>query len=113
MDEFEDGIRILVPTPHGEIGVFRVGDRWFAFLNRCLHQGGPVCEGIVVGKVSVILDDQMRETGHEFSSEDLNIVCPWHGWEYDIGTGQFAGDPRLQLRSFPVRVNGDRVLVIT
>ncbi len=112
VDEFEDGVRILISTPKGEIGVFRIGDRWFAFLNSCRHEGGPICEGIVIGKVSAVLDDLKQELGRRFSAGELHLACPWHGWEYDISTGEFAGDPRLKLHAFPVKLDGDRVFVI-
>jgi nitrite reductase/ring-hydroxylating ferredoxin subunit len=40
-----------------------------------------------------------------------HLVCPWHGWEYDLGTGEFSGDRRLRLRGFEVQIDRDQVYV--
>ena len=33
------------------------------------------------------------------------IRCPWHGWEFDIRTGQSYCDPkRFRARGYPVNV---------
>lgn len=109
--EFDEDTRVIVGEGAREIGVFRVGDEFYAFRNRCLHQGGPVCEGLVIGKVESVLDEEKRELGRTFSTERVHIVCPWHAWEFDIETGECAGDRTLQLRRFPVRVEGDEVYV--
>ena len=112
VDEFEEGTRVIVSVGTGEIGVFRVDDQFYAFQNRCLHQGGPVCEGIVIGKVESVLDNHKRELSRRFSSDEQHIVCPWHGWEYSIETGRFAGDGTLSLPKYPVKVEGNDVFVI-
>jgi nitrite reductase (NADH) small subunit len=39
-------------------------------------------------------------------------VCPWHGYEYDIRTGEFVGDRRQKLRSYQVAQKGESVYVI-
>lgn len=111
MDEFEEDVRVILAVGSREIGVFRVDGKFYAFQNRCLHQGGPVCEGIVIGKVEAVLDDAKRELGRRFSTEKRQIVCPWHAWEYDIETGQFAGEQSLKLHQFPVRIEGNQVFV--
>jgi nitrite reductase/ring-hydroxylating ferredoxin subunit len=111
VDEFGEGIRIIVGGVGREVGVLRHDGRFHAFANRCLHQGGPVCEGIIVGKVETQLGPDRREVGRGFSTERLHLVCPWHAWEYDLETGECAADPRLRLQKFPVRVDGDRVFV--
>jgi nitrite reductase/ring-hydroxylating ferredoxin subunit len=111
VDEFDEDVRIIVAAGTREIGVFRVGGRYYAFLNRCLHQGGPVCEGTVIGKVEAVLDDGKRELGRRFSTEKRHLVCPWHAWEFDIETGECAGDQTMKLHGFLVRVEGNRVFV--
>jgi nitrite reductase/ring-hydroxylating ferredoxin subunit len=111
VEEFDKDTRIIVSSGSSEIGVFRVADQFFAFQNRCLHQGGPVCEGIVVGKVEAVLDGNKCELSRRFSMDVNHIVCPWHGWEYNIETGQFAGDSSMGLRKYPVRVEANQVFV--
>jgi len=112
VDEFDDDTRVIIELEGArEIGVLRVGNEFYAYSNRCLHQGGPVCEGIVIGKVNVVLDDEKRALGRVFASE-LNIVCPWHGWEFDLKTGQSASEPSFRLHKFPVRVEEGSVYLI-
>jgi nitrite reductase (NADH) small subunit len=94
-----------------EVGVFRIDGRVVAYRNLCLHQGGPVCEGIVLGKVEEIVQPDLSISGRRFSDSEIHIVCPWHGWEYDLATGAHAGDRRLHLRSYPVVVRGEDVYV--
>ena len=42
-----------------------------------------------------------------FSEHEIHIVCPWHGYEYDLATGECVGDRRLRLTKYPVVVRGD------
>src|SRR5215470_16520941 len=45
----------------------RVGDQVFACRDTCAHQGGPLSEGKLTG---------------------ARLACPWHGWMYDVRTGE-------------------------
>ena len=40
-------------------------------------------------------------------TKDRHVVCPWHGYEFDLDTGRHPGDPRVRLRPIPVRVADD------
>ena len=44
-------------------------------------------------------------------SKKRNIVCPWHGWEFDIESGRHCGDPKYRLRPVDVKVRDNRVYV--
>jgi nitrite reductase/ring-hydroxylating ferredoxin subunit len=112
VDDFDEDVRIIVSHRNSEIGVFRWGGAYYAFTNRCLHQGGPVCEGLVIGKVETVLDDGKRDMGRRFSKSTMHLVCPWHAWEFDIESGQCAADRRLRLHKFDVKVEDDRVFVV-
>lgn len=94
-----------------EIGLLRVGDEVKAYENRCLHQGGPVCYGEVLGRLELTLDEGKRVIGERFSEDEVHIVCPWHGWEYDVATGECAADRRLKLRQFATSVRDGGVYV--
>jgi nitrite reductase/ring-hydroxylating ferredoxin subunit len=39
------------------------------------------------------------------------IVCPWHGWEYDLKTGELADDPKSKLAVYPVKTENGDVLI--
>ncbi len=72
--------------------MFRANGRLVAVENVCRHVGNPIDDGLVEGNC---------------------VTCPWHGWRYDLRTGQhltFFGR-RPGLRTFAVRTDGDDVLV--
>lgn len=106
----EPGVQV-VTVQDQEIGIFRLGGKVYAYANECVHEGGPVCEGTILGKVEAILRPDKTVAGERFSEDEIHIVCPWHGYEYDIRTGECAPDRRLKLRAFPVSVRGDAVYV--
>jgi nitrite reductase/ring-hydroxylating ferredoxin subunit len=98
LSEFPDNSRKIVRVGGREIGVFRVGERFFAVRNRCPHQGGPLCVGRVYPLVVADAPGEIR------LEETMLVSCPWHGWQYDMVTGKsyVPGDPNV--RSFDVRV---------
>lgn len=112
ISEFDDGGRRLVDVRGREVVVLRHGDRYYALDNTCLHLGGPVGEGMVVGKVEAVLDADQRLVGHRFSDREIHIVCPWHGYEYDLDSGELAGDARRRLRTYATEVRGEGVFVL-
>jgi 3-phenylpropionate/trans-cinnamate dioxygenase ferredoxin subunit len=90
-----------------EIGVFNVGGEYFALANRCPHEGGPLCQGRVVSLV------QSDGPGSYRLARDKEFLrCPWHGWEFDIRTGQSWCDPKsTRARQFQVTVEpGERLV---
>ena len=97
-----EGERRIIVHGAREVGVLRAQGRLHAFSNHCPHQGGPVCEGMLIHKVEEVLAADHTYHGMRFDSTRLNLVCPWHGWEFDIATGRTAGDPRFALRRFEV-----------
>lgn len=98
--EIADGERRLVEVGGRSIGVFNVGGRFFALRNRCAHQGGPLCQG----RVFACLDSE-RPGEYRYEEGRHLLECPWHGWEYDMETGQSWFDPRrARVRRYPVSV---------
>jgi nitrite reductase (NADH) small subunit len=92
-------IQSELPPPN-EAREFSCGDRMMcvanvngtisAMDNVCQHHGGPLGQGVIhKGKV----------------------VCPWHGWAYDPQTGAADLNPRAQLAVFPLKFDGDDVLI--
>jgi 3-phenylpropionate/trans-cinnamate dioxygenase ferredoxin component len=63
---------------------------FFAIQHACLHLGGPLGEGRLEGCV---------------------LSCPWHGWQYDVRTGQNEFDLAIQLRTYDVQVDDGEVRV--
>jgi len=113
LTDFAEGDRRIISQDGLEIGVFHWQGNFYAYENLCLHQGGPCCEGIIMHKVEDVLDDHKRWHGQKFSTDEAHFVCPWHGYEYDIKTGECAGNRRLRLRAFDVVRRGGNLYVVT
>lgn len=110
--EIKDGHRQIIRVGDAEIGVFRDQGVYFAYSNYCLHQGGPACEGLMIAGVEERLRGDKTSLGLFFSETDLHFVCPWHGYEYDMKTGECVSDRRLKLKRYDVvEKNGDVYVV--
>jgi nitrite reductase/ring-hydroxylating ferredoxin subunit len=110
--ELADGDRRIIQHGAHDIGVFRWDGEFYAYANMCLHQGGPACEGLTIAKVEERLRPDKTSEGLYFSDTEMHFVCPWHGYEYDMKTGECVSDRRLKLRSYKVVEKGDEVYVI-
>ena len=76
-----------------EIAIFNLGDRFLATDNRCPHQGGPLCDGIVTGSA---------------------VVCPLHAWKVNLENGSVERPATAKdhcVATYPIRVE-DGVVVI-
>jgi 3-phenylpropionate/trans-cinnamate dioxygenase ferredoxin subunit len=94
------GSRRLVNVRGRPIAIFNIGGEFFALFNRCPHQGGSLCEGELGGLVE---SDQPGE--YRYTRQGEILRCPWHGWEFDVRTGQSWCDPaRVKARAYPVEV---------
>jgi nitrite reductase (NADH) small subunit len=70
--------------------IANVGGSISAMDNVCPHRGGPLGEGIV---------------------ENGKVVCPWHAWAFDVVTGEAEHSPNDKVEVYPVKIDGDDVLV--
>jgi len=95
--------RKVIDVDGTAVGVFRFNGKFTAYENVCPHMGGPVCQGKIIARVEELVADDKTTLGFSFSKDQTNIVCPWHGYEFDIATGQHQGNSRLRLR--PVKVD--------
>jgi nitrite reductase/ring-hydroxylating ferredoxin subunit len=109
---FPDPGRRIVEVDGVAVGVFCRDGTFTAYENVCPHMGGPVCQGKIIARVEERVADDKTSLGFSFSKDETNIVCPWHGYEFNIATGRHQGNPRLRLRSVSVRVLDDEVLII-
>ena len=72
------------------IALANVAGKFYALNNSCLHRGGPLGQGQLSGTV---------------------LTCPWHGWQYQISTGQVTFNPEMRLDTYPVELRDDEVWV--
>ena len=110
-DELADNDVKIVQVGAVEIGIFRKADRYYAYRNLCAHQGGAVCEGMRIPKVEIELDSEKKFRRHNFNTEEMHFVCPWHGWEFKLETGEAAADPKIRLRRYRVSERDGNVYV--
>ncbi len=100
--EMKDGDVRIVRQDRTEVGIYRHDGVFYAYRNHCLHQGGPACEGIIRNKVVDLIGPDRDFLGQTYDESEPHIVCPWHGWEYKLKTGECAPDPRMRLKRYEV-----------
>jgi len=111
LEPFAPGERRTVELDGRRVAVFNLGSRYVAYVDSCLHQGGPVCSA---GTLHPLLTAEVTEAGEvrEFFAEgQQGIACPWHGWEYDLATGEALWDRRRRLRPARVRAVGAGLVI--
>jgi nitrite reductase/ring-hydroxylating ferredoxin subunit len=110
--DLKDGDVRIVRGDGFEVGVYRRAGAYYAYRNQCPHQGGPACEGKIMGKVEDIIARDRTHQGQRFNDDEPHIVCPWHGWEFRLLTGECAADPKLKLRRYEVTQKEGEVYVV-
>jgi nitrite reductase/ring-hydroxylating ferredoxin subunit len=101
VSDFENGDRKIIDVNGKSVGVFRIDDQFYAIRNRCPHQFGPLCVGTLAPRaISDGPGDVAMDPGPPL------LACPWHGWEYDIATGQsFMGPGRGNMAALTYDVS--------
>ena len=90
-----DDVRAGQPTPVDAEGVkivlARVGDAVYACGDTCAHRGGPLAEGKLSG---------------------ARLACPWHGWHYDVRSGECTFPGRgARVPTYPVHIDDGEIWV--
>ncbi|HWL05612.1 MAG TPA: Rieske (2Fe-2S) protein [Xanthobacteraceae bacterium] len=105
-DEIGPGQSKLVTARGREIGIFNVNGDYFALANKCPHEGASLCKGRIIGLAEADEPGQYR-----LSRQGELLRCPWHGWEFDIRTGQSWCDPEnTRVRAYSTRVESGEEL---
>lgn len=106
--------RMVVEVEGVGVGVYFVGEEVRAWLNICPHMGGPACQGKIMPRTLEQVGENGKSLGLGFSKDELHIVCPWHGFEFNMLTGRHAIDKNVGLTPVPVEVrDGNVVLTVT
>lgn len=103
-DDLPAGGRLLVTVEGRSIGLFESAGRIYAIHNRCPHMGGALCAGRVGG--TTLPTDRYEFV---YGRDGSVLRCAWHGWEFDLTTGESILDVRLRAKTFDVEVEGDHV----
>ena len=97
VDELPPGTRKILEIDGRPIAVFNIKGEYFGLLNRCPHQGASLCQGPLIGLAKSSTPGEI-----EYTKLGEIIRCPWHGWEFDVRTGQSYCDPRrFRVRAYP------------
>lgn len=82
--DLPNGERLFIEVEGRSIVIFGIADQFFAIADICTHDDGPLGDGDVEG---------------------FNIVCPRHGGEFDVRTGQAVQMPAVvDIPAYPVKV---------
>ena len=89
--DIADGHGRLIERDGRTLAVFNAGGgRFHACGDVCPHEQGPLADGWIEGNA---------------------VVCPWHGFDFDLASGRCLVDPDLSIPTYPVRVTGTAIEV--
>ena len=90
LSDLDPGTCVSVEAEGRWVALFNVDGTIHAMDNTCPHAGGPLGEGILTGNV---------------------VECPWHGWRYNVRTGERLESPDFSVSCYDVQVVGDQIHV--
>ena len=89
--ELPNGQRLFVDVGDRPIVIFNIAGRFFAIGDVCSHDDGPLGDGMIEG---------------------FNVVCPRHGAEFDVRTGQAVQMPAVvDIPAYPVQVRNGTIFI--
>ena len=91
---------------HG-VGVYNVNGTFYAIANYCPHEGGPLCRDAPAAAPSSTR--RARRCGD--GPRPRVHLLPLAQWGFELATGTTAVKPEWSIRTYPVRVVGNDVLV--
>ena len=90
LDDVKPGTCSWVEADGIGVALFNVDGTIYAVDNTCPHAGGPLGEGTLRGDT---------------------VECPWHGWRYNVRTGERPENPQFKVPCYPVQIKEDLILV--
>jgi nitrite reductase/ring-hydroxylating ferredoxin subunit len=85
-----DGEAAFVMFGGEGVALFRRGDEVLAVGNECPHQGGNLCDGFVEGDI---------------------VICPLHGWEFDLRSGACMTVPGESVPRYVATVEDGAIIL--
>ena len=76
-EELQEGVGKALTVNGTEVAVFRCRNQLYGLQNRCPHAGGSLADGVVEGD---------------------EVICPLHGYRFNIRTGACSTDPALRAK---------------
>src|SRR5262245_36765684 len=91
LDDFPRGRAVLLEIDGRRLAAVRIGDDVRVLDDSCPHAGGPLSEGTV---------------------KDRALVCPYHAWTWDLGSGACVAPGRdVRVAVYATRVEAGEVWV--
>ncbi len=90
LDALPDREGIRVRLGGHTVAIFQRDGRVHAVSDSCPHMGASLSEGYLSG---------------------CTVVCPWHGWAFDLDDGSSPFDPDVSVSVYRVEVEGGEVYV--
>jgi nitrite reductase (NADH) small subunit len=109
VDQVSPLVPLVVEVAGMKVGICKLNDRFVAYENECAHEGGPIMEGDLIGHFQCSVAEDGRRLEEYFSQEKFDLVCPWHGMQYDLETGICTGDKRRKLTPVDIIVDGNDI----
>ena len=89
-DEVSAGKGVVVEANGKCLAVFHVDGAFHVTDNMCPHRGGPLGEGDLDGET---------------------VICPWHGWEFNVKTGHCVKNPSGNIKSYQTAVEEGEIKI--
>jgi len=89
-EELAPGEGRVVEVNGNEVALFNLNGTFYAIDNVCVHQGGPLGEGLLEGE---------------------DVVCPWHRWKYNVKSGVCAANPSVKVKTYSVKLEDGQIKV--
>jgi nitrite reductase/ring-hydroxylating ferredoxin subunit len=86
--DVKPGRGIVAEVQGKSLAVFNVDGTFHVIDNTCVHRGGPLGEGDLEGQI---------------------VTCPWHGWQFNVVTGECVKNPSAKVSVYQVKVDGSDI----
>jgi 3-phenylpropionate/trans-cinnamate dioxygenase ferredoxin component len=91
VDALHTGATLRFELPDGdELAIYNVNGEYYATDNSCPHHGAPLVEGSMCGSI---------------------VECGWHGWQFDVRTGECL-TVKERIKTYRVRIEDGLVKVV-
>ncbi|MBN8293268.1 Rieske (2Fe-2S) protein [Rhodobacter sp. NTK016B] len=110
--DIAEGGRRVVQCGQHEIGIFRIKGQLHAWHNICPHRQGPICQGHIYARVIEPVDERGQVRLLQYDEGDQHVVCPWHGYEFNLETGRCNGNDRMKLFRAEIAIRDGAIHVI-
>jgi 3-phenylpropionate/trans-cinnamate dioxygenase ferredoxin subunit len=89
--EIPNGERLFVEIGEAAVVIFNIAGKYFAIGDVCTHDDGPLGDGDLEG---------------------FNVVCPRHGAEFDVRSGEAVGMPAVvDIPAYPVQIREGTIYI--